>query len=163
MRWNAAREKKPAGLCALINMGYKVDDGSLKQLADKVILATPKLQHLVDDCLIAFQWCTKDRVSGGRTVFGECSKVSDKVKAFVGFDYIITFYPAAMELNEIGLARLMKHELLHIKTDGEKFQINQHDVQDFREMLESYGFDWAQSQMFEDESQRPIENEEEDE
>lgn len=136
---------------------YHIDDGRLQLLAENVLLLTPKLQHLADDCTIAFQWCSKDKTKNGKTVFADTHKVSDKVKAFVGFDYIMTFYPIAQELNKIGLERLMKHELLHIRTDGEKFGLNPHDCEDFREMIEAYGFDWAQSQLKMDQSQEPME------
>lgn len=136
---------------------YKADDGQLQALADRVILATPKLQHLVDDCAMAFQWCVKDKTKSGKAVFADTHKVADRVKQFVGFDYIITFYPITMEMNHIGQERVMLHELLHIKTDGEKFGLYPHDVEDFREMIETFGFDWAQSQLKMDQSQEPME------
>lgn len=137
--------------------GYKPDDGYLFGLAQHLIESRPELQHLAEDCVIAYQFCDKDRTRNGKTVFADTQKVQDKLKGFVGFDYIITFYPVSRELNPKGQYILMLHELMHIKTDGATFAIRPHDTEDFRDILTAYGFDWEQKQMMLETPQRPME------
>lgn len=124
---------------------YKIDDG-LKELASKIIAERTDLKKLADpNCRIAYLRSDKKKTSRGRTVFADTEKVSEKVQALAQYDFIITFYdPACVALSEEKMKVLMTHELKHVGYEpGKPLSIIPHDVEDFRDIIETYGMDWT--------------------
>jgi len=69
--------------------------------------------------------------------------VSEKLKAFIPYDFIITFYwPNCETLSPEKLERLMYHELRHVGFADGKMFIVPHDIEDFRSIIDTWGFDW---------------------
>ena len=83
-------------------------------------------------------------------VLAECIAVKkDHQRQFIPHDYLIKIYaPNVTYMTDMQKRILMEHELMHIKasenTDGElKIGTKPHDVNDFKDIIEKYGMDWA--------------------
>ena len=121
----------------------------LEDLAQKCMETFPDLAHLDNpDCRIAYQLSNQEKESRNRIVYADVEKVKDKIKAFMHYDFLVTFYePNCEKLDEEHLMRLMYHELKHIGFDpaDDKFWMIPHDVEDFSVMIERWGLDWIYS------------------
>ncbi len=118
-------------------------------IAEKVIDEHEDL-HWIRNLKVRIGYLASDREKkkDGGLVLGECIKVKPLYRPYVPHDFLIVIY----ETNTAGLTEnqmeiLMYHELLHIGIDeaGEelKYNINPHDVEDFRTVIDRYGIDWA--------------------
>lgn len=126
-------------------MGKYEKSEELEKLATKVMAENEIFSHLSsDDCRIAFQVCESTKTNGGKTVYADTERVKDKLKAFLPYDFIITFYKDGAELSTEMKERLMYHELKHVGFEPEekKFSIIPHDVEDFKDLIEKWGVDW---------------------
>lgn len=123
----------------------------LKQLADLVRGERGDLFFHLDahDAEICFLWCDKPKKNRKKVVYADTEKVKEKLKAIVPYDFIITFYrPNCEEMSPEKLKVLMLHELLHCGTDEEgNMFIVPHDVEDFAEIVCTYGVDWATAEL----------------
>lgn len=118
----------------------------LRKLGEELVANLAKFEPIRrSDCQIAYLCSSKDKTSRGREVFGECEKVNEKAATLSGYDFIITFYVAGMQLSREGKRRLMEHELMHIGINDQTgaFYVVPHDLEDFREIVEKYGVDWT--------------------
>lgn len=82
-------------------------------------------------------------------VYGQCEKVQDKNKWAIPADFTITvFEPNCKEFTPEQIKILLFHELLHInivfKDGAEVYSINDHDLNDFKVIVEKYGVDWSE-------------------
>jgi hypothetical protein len=74
----------------------------------------------------------------------------DHQAQFIPHDYIIKIYePNVSYMNDMQKRILMEHELMHIKVaesdSGDlKISTKTHDVEDFKDIIEKYGIDWAE-------------------
>lgn len=120
-------------------------DEKLKRIAEKVIAENENLQHLDSpDVRIAFQMSSQEKRSLTKITYADTEKVKDKLKLFLPYDFIITFYKPNIEnLTDDKLERLMYHELLHVgvNEDG-RFFIIPHDIEDFRDVIDRWGVYW---------------------
>ena len=126
-------------------MAEYIKSDELAQLGKKVIMEYPdEFSDILDyDCRIGYQYSDVAKKSGGKLVYADTTRVSDKLKEFADLDFVITFYsPYTEELSEEILERLMYHELLHIGFKDGKASIIPHDLEDFRKLIEKWGVDW---------------------
>lgn len=131
-------------------MDYEKDDKELKELAESIIAESDALAILRDylhEVRIGYQWSEKKKFKDGGVVYADCEKVKAKLKEFIEYDFIITFYDSARELSENAKRVLMYHELRHVgikeASNGDiTFYIVPHTLQDFKEIVEKYGMDW---------------------
>ena len=94
----------------------------------------------------------REKKGKGKTIYGECEKIPDKYKWIIPYDFTITiFEPNVERFTEEQMRILLLHELMHIgiESDGneEKYFIVPHDVEDFKEILNKYGVEWANEQI----------------
>lgn len=113
----------------------------LRALGEKVIHThIDLLSHIIEqDIYIEYLECDKPKVKDGRRIYADCEKVKEKYDAIYPMDFIITFYgetPAGKE------ETVMLHELLHVGWEDGKTKIRQHDVQDFKIIVDKLGTDW---------------------
>ena len=123
---------------------YKQNE-KLKEIADKVISENENLKILSNPkCRIAFQYSDEKKKSKNKTVFADTEKVKDKLKVFLPYDFLVTFYePNTANLTDEKLEHLMYHELRHIGfTEEGKMFIVPHDIEDFRDVIDQWGIDW---------------------
>ena len=86
---------------------------------------------------------TAEKKSKKRKVLGECEKVQEKNKWAIPCDFTITlFEPNLIGLTDDQVAIVVYHELLHIGTDGDSHWVKQHDLDDFKKVVERFGTDW---------------------
>ncbi len=124
---------------------FTPDDGTLKALFEEVANEVPELNRLVSPSLrIAFQYSDENKAKDNKLIFADTEKIKDKLKSYLPYDFIITFYqPNIADVTEEGMRRLMEHELYHVGWDGDsKFYIIPHDFEDFTMIVKKYGADW---------------------
>jgi hypothetical protein len=82
-------------------------------------------------------------LSGGKTKYADCRKLKWTYKAWLPFDFIITFYECNTEtLSENQQKILMLHELKHIGIGEKGLKLEEHDIEDFAKILKNYGICW---------------------
>lgn len=123
----------------------------MQKLGEELIACHPSLLAIRDNGIrIVYLESDSQRLKGGSYVYGCCEKINPKNKWAIDYDYSVTFYIRNIAyMDESQLQILMLHELLHIcvKVDGQNnlhLSCTPHDVEDFREIIEEYGLDWAE-------------------
>lgn len=115
----------------------------LRLLANKIINRFPEFGFIREWNIKIGYVVSQERKSGEKITYADCRKVQEVFKAYLPFDFIITFYERNTGfLNENQQKVLMLHELRHI-TMGEKgLKLRTHDIEDFSNILDKYGLDW---------------------
>ena len=120
------------------------------EIAADLIQTEPLLDSIrQSEATIIYLSSDKEKKSKGKTVFGECEKINPKYKWAIPCDFTITIYePNVIAFSEKQIRTLLFHELLHVKIDlqddgSEKYGTNPHDIEDFREIIDRFGIDWA--------------------
>ena len=115
----------------------------LRLLANKIINRFPEFGFIREWNIKIGYVVSQERKSGEKITYADCRKVQEVFKAYLPFDFIITFYERNTGfLNENQQKILMLHELRHI-TMGEKgLKLRPHDIEDFSDILDKYGLDW---------------------
>lgn len=127
---------------------YRLSD-DLAVLGEDLIRAEKSLRWIAQaDIRIGFMVSDKEKKKGGKAVLGDCRLVPEPWSAFCPFDFLITVYlPNTMGMTDRQLQILLHHELLHVgmrERDGEPvYRVNPHDIEEFREIIDRYGIDWA--------------------
>lgn len=122
------------------------------EIADELIRNEYSLIHLQESrAKIIYLSSDYAKTSKGKLVFGQCEKVADKYKWGIPADFTITvFEPNVQKFTEDQIRILLHHELLHVgidkKADGsESYSIVDHDIEDFKLILDKYGTDWSRA------------------
>ena len=122
------------------------------EIADELIREEYSLLHLAESrAKIIYLSSDYAKTSKGKLVFGQCEKVADKYKWGIPADFTITvFEPNVEKFTEDQIRILLHHELLHVgidkKADGsESYSIVDHDIEDFKLILNKYGTDWSRT------------------
>jgi hypothetical protein len=122
------------------------------EIADELIRHEPSLLHLLESrAKIIFLSSDYAKTSKGKLVFGQCEKIQDKYKWGIPADFTITvFEPNTAKFTEDQIRILLHHELLHVgidkKADGsESYSIVDHDIEDFKLILDKYGTGWSRT------------------
>lgn len=118
-----------------------------------LIMEREDLQYL-EGVRIAFLASDQEKKSGGRTIFGECRKVSPLYAWCCPYDFMITIYEpnlAEYHFDDDMVRILIWHELLHCGVDetekGPKYKIMPHDVEEFDRIIGEEGLHWARKYM----------------
>ncbi|GAB6170926.1 hypothetical protein JCM15765_04040 [Paradesulfitobacterium aromaticivorans] len=116
----------------------------LKELGERVINRMPELFVIRDyDVKIGYVRSYEAKRDKGKIVSADCRKVRGTFTAYLPFDFVVTFYePNVYHLTENQRKILMLHELRHIGIGERGLRIENHDVEDFRDILERFGIDW---------------------
>ncbi len=122
---------------------YEVAD-DLKDIAEKVISAMPEVQIIREyNIKVGYVRSYEGKQNKGKAVFADCKKINGTYTAFLPYDFVITFYdPNTYHMSENQKKILMLHELKHIGIGEKGFRIENHDVEDFKDILYRYGIDW---------------------
>ena len=119
------------------------------QIAKELIDNEAELEYIKNSNVqIIFLSSQHKKVSGHKTIFGQCEKIADKYKWGIPCDFTITiFEPNIEKFTEEQVKILLFHELLHIgitaTADGEEsYSIVPHDLEDFKTIIDKYGTDW---------------------
>lgn len=115
----------------------------LRTLANKIIKRYPEFAFIREWNVKIGYVISQEKKGGQKIVFADCRKVQEVFKAYLPYDFIITFYERNTGfLNENQLKILMFHELKHIGMGQKGLKIIPHDIEDFSDILEKYGLDW---------------------
>ena len=122
------------------------------EIADELIRQEYSLCPLLESrAKIIYLSSDYAKTSKGKLVFGQCEKIQDKYKWGIPADYTITvFEPNVEKFTDDQIRTLLHHELLHVgidkKADGsESYSIVDHDIEDFKLILDKYGTDWSRT------------------
>lgn len=124
------------------------ENKDLERLGKTVIKTFGDLNHLDDKCCrIGYQYSDQAKKSKGMLVMADTEIVKPKLKTFMPYDFIITFYePNCVGLDEKRMERLMYHELKHVGFEvPDQYWIEPHDFEDFRAVLDKWGTDWLRN------------------
>jgi len=121
---------------------FEVSD-ELKELAEKIIKSEVMEIHPAQiEYLLVYPNISK-------TVAGRCIKSSKELRFFSGKDYLIEISGELWDaLDDSVRYVLVQHELMHVmpvmndKTGEWKFELRQHDVEDFSNIIKKHGVDW---------------------
>ena len=118
------------------------EDKLIESLGKEIIKAREELDHIREyEYKIGYLVSDMEKKQGDMPVLADIRKVTGIWKMYCPYDFIIIVYdPNTCELSEAQLQVLLFHELLHI---GEGGSLRQHNVQDFRIILEEYGLNWS--------------------
>lgn len=108
------------------------------------------MAELRDGCRIAYLSSQEEKKEGKGTkiVFGDCKTVPDNMQWTCPYDILITIYePNICYFTQEQKEILLWHELKHIgvNQDGTEadYYIIPHDYEEFKEIIDLYGLDWA--------------------
>lgn len=117
----------------------------LRKLAEAIIDSFSHL-HFIREYGIRIGYVMsqeKPPVSGGKVKYADCRKVKLNYQAWLPFDFIITFYQPNTETRTENQQKIiMLHELEHIGIGRDGLKLEDHDVEDFRNILKKYGLNW---------------------
>jgi hypothetical protein len=122
---------------------FEVAD-DLRVLGEKVIAAIPELSMLSDlNVKIGYVRSYDPKRDKGKMTYADCRKVKGTYTAYLPFDFIITFYdPNMYYMTENQKKILMLHELKHIGIGDKGIRLENHDIEDFKDILNRFGIDW---------------------
>lgn len=92
----------------------------------------------------------------GKIVLGTAEVVSPKFNYLTGIDFVISIYQGTWDIMvEEQRKALLDHELCHCFVGEDKqgnpvYKIIPHDLEEFREIIERYGVDWADNVLIDD-------------
>ena len=115
---------------------YDLDPLIIVELAKKILNENKFNFDLIDILDIQFV-----RVIGENPKkYADIRKISYPASLFTHKKYLISFYDSFEDLTLDKKEIVIAHELMHIDAEHEK--LIQHDIQDFRQILEIYGVNW---------------------
>jgi hypothetical protein len=122
---------------------YEVSE-ELRQLGEKVIAGMPELYVIKEfDVKVGYVLSYEAKKKDGKDIAADCRKVTGTYKAYLPFDFIVTFYEPNMSyMTENQKKVLMLHELKHIGIGERGLKIEPHNIEDFASILTRYGLDW---------------------
>ena len=115
----------------------------LKQLGEAIINKFPELQFINIYGIKIGYVLSYENKQGQKITYADCRKLAEVYKAYLPFDFIITFYYFNTEmLSENQKKILMLHELKHIQINERGLSVRPHDIEDFKDILDKYGNEW---------------------
>lgn len=105
----------------------------------------------VSDVSIIFLSSDCEKKSNKQKVYGQCEKVADKYKWGIPCDFTVTvFEPNVEGFSDEQIKILLFHELLHVgidfNDDGERYYIANHDLEDFKIIIDKFGTNWSDTE-----------------
>lgn len=125
----------------------------LLEIADNLVKTDKNLAYIRESTVqFVVLGSDSEKKSRKKTIYGECEKIPAKYKWIIPYDFTITiFEPNVERFTDKQMRILLLHELMHIgiEVDGneEKYFIVPHDVEDFKEIMNRYGVEWANEQI----------------
>lgn len=117
---------------------------SYQEIAQKLIEERDELALLRGaDVTIILLSSDAEKKSGEKIVYGQCEKVPSKYKWGIPCDFTITIFDKNIsDFSDKQLEILIFHELLHVGIDDERMFIRQHDLEDFKLIINEFGVNW---------------------
>lgn len=144
------RQQKKNGKTALVRklarqLGIRDAEPSkkLEKLGKAIIDRFPEFGFIKEYDIRIGYVISYEKKGGAKIVYADCRKLQEPLKAYLPFDFIITFYDDNTSmLNKKQMKILMYHELRHIGVGDKGLKIEPHTIEDFKDILEKYGLSW---------------------
>jgi hypothetical protein len=118
-------------------------DKDMRQLADQIIARFPELSIIPEYGIKIGYVLSQENPGGSKIKYADCRKLKWTYKAWLPYDFVITFYERNVELLSDNQKKiLMLHELKHIGIGEKGLKLEEHDREDFADILKRYGIDW---------------------
>lgn len=139
------RETTLARLRELLEVRDCEPDDGLRRMGEAIIRKVPGMEYIAENGVrVGYAQSLERKRDGGRAVLADCRKVGPSFAAWLPFDFVITVYePNVAHLTDNQKKLVLLHELKHIGIGLKGPRIEEHDVLDFREILEKYGLGWS--------------------
>ncbi len=142
------RTEEKTGITRNLRMELAVVDyevaEDIKELGERIIKAMPELNIIRDyEVKIGYVRSYEAKRDKGKQINADCRKVNGTYTAYLPFDFIVTFYePNIYYMTENQKKILMLHELKHIGIGDKGLKIEEHDIEDFKTIMERFGLEW---------------------
>lgn len=130
------------------------EPGSPFQIGGEVI---PKFHTDIASAKVCYLFRSKAGKNGSKVTLATASKVSGRLKALVGYDFIVEVaYDEWQNLNDMQRHALIDHELCHCggeedeQTGDMKWFLAPHDLEEFTDIVKRYGLWKSDIQAFAD-------------
>ena len=131
-------------------MDIREQNQEYAEIGEKLIQNEPIFEHIKEsEATIGYLSSSHAKTNKGKKVLGQCERIQDKYKWAIPCDFTITLFEPNLEgLTEEQIEIVIFHELLHVGIerlgDGtELYSILPHDLEDFKEVIDRYGTEWA--------------------
>lgn len=116
----------------------------LRILGEKIIARMPELYIIKEfDIKIGYVLSYEAKRDDGKSILADCRKVTSAYKAYLPYDFIITFYdPNVSHLSDNQKKIVMLHELKHVGVGPKGLKVIPHDIEDFKSLIVRYGLEW---------------------
>jgi len=116
----------------------------IREMAEQIIEAKEELGH-VRDFSVDYLWNDVEVKTKKGPVLARCYKPTGLERYYCDHDFVVVVYePNVIDMSEAHLQVIIYHELLHIGEDG---KLKDHDINDFRKIIEKYGYDWIDDEI----------------
>lgn len=118
---------------------------TFERLAEKLAERYDSKFGLLRDLKITYLWQAKGGKSNGQAVYGKCQKPAGLLRHYTRSDIVIALaanWALGAALTRFQIEAILFHELLHIQIDEETgaISLRGHDIAEFAEGVEEYGF-----------------------
>ena len=116
----------------------------LQKLGKAVITGMQELSYIPGyDIRVGYVLSYESKKKDGKTIAADCRKVTGPYKAYLPFDFIVTFYwPNMSYMTDNQKKVLMLHELKHVGIGPKGLRIEPHDIEEFETIITRYGLRW---------------------
>ena len=114
------------------------------------IIKEPDFDEVRDYASFVVLSSEEEKTKNKQVVYGECKLVPKLYKLFCPYDFLIIIYDVnAASFSPEQMRILIEHELRHMGYDLEGNEptpyIVPHDYEEFKQIMDKYGIDWAKS------------------
>ena len=114
------------------------------------IIKEPDFDEVRDFASFVVLSSEEEKTKNKQVVYGECKLVPKLYKLFCPYDFLIIIYDVnAASFSPEQMRILIEHELRHMGYDLEGNEptpyIVPHDYEEFKQIMDKYGIDWANS------------------
>ena len=114
------------------------------------IIKEPDFDEVRDFASFVVLSSEEEKTKNKQVVYGECKLVQKLYKLFCPYDFLIIIYDVnAASFSPEQMRILIEHELRHMGYDLEGNEptpyIVPHDYEEFKQIMDKYGIDWAKS------------------
>ena len=114
------------------------------------IIKEPDFDEIRDFASFVVLSSEEEKTKNKQVVYGECKLVPKLYKLFCPYDFLIIIYDVnAASFSPEQMRILIEHELRHMGYDLEGNEptpyIVPHDYEEFKQIMDKYGIDWANS------------------
>jgi predicted metallopeptidase len=138
------KEEYIKGIASQLDLNETEASPEMEEMANMIINHFEQFAFIKEDGIKIGYVISYDKRKQKKVKYADCRKVHAVYKAFLPFDYIITFYDTNTDiLSENQKKILMLHELKHIGYNNDlELTLIDHDIEDFEDILKKYGLDW---------------------